>query len=234
MTPAQRRKLDRLKKRSAAQPPPGKGNPGEMWPASKYPTATPQQIERLKAEPAVEWKNGVGFDRGRLAADIRALAGMISTSGSIDPPIANLANRRLRDVCDLRTVFYEVGNLAANTTTGRPRRDLTDDEVTLDAHAQTARKLLLSICSAGPAPDKIAERLMAVADGICSPVKALPENWLVPTSLADLANRLNNTTTDNAKAILRPYGLKMVGNRQKWTVRLDGMPSNIRTMIDQR
>jgi hypothetical protein len=59
------------------------------------------------------------------------------------------------------------------------------------------------------------------------------EQWLIPTTLADLANRLGNIGTKKARTILKPYGLKACGNRQSFSVRLDGMPTNIRTKLEQ-
>lgn len=62
--------------------------------------------------------------------------------------------------------------------------------------------------------------------------RAAAQRWLRPMSLADLANRLGNITTDKARTILKEYGLKNAGNRQTWTVRLDTMPANLRARLE--
>jgi hypothetical protein len=59
------------------------------------------------------------------------------------------------------------------------------------------------------------------------------EHWLPATSLADLANRLGNVGIKKVKTMMKPYQLRMVGNRQSWTVRLDDMPANIRAKLEQ-
>lgn len=57
--------------------------------------------------------------------------------------------------------------------------------------------------------------------------------WLIETSLADIANRLGNIDPRSAKKMLMVYGLKRGGNRQRWTVRLDGMPKNFRDKLTE-
>mgnify|MGYP000857586188 CR=1 FL=1 len=61
-----------------------------------------------------------------------------------------------------------------------------------------------------------------------------PGNWLPATSMADLANRLGNVGIKKARTTLKQYGLKQAGNRQAWTVCLDGMPKNIREQLEKR
>lgn len=56
---------------------------------------------------------------------------------------------------------------------------------------------------------------------------AVDGDWLTPMPLVELANRLGNIGTRKARSILKPHGLKNAGNRQLWTVRLDGMTAEM-------
>jgi hypothetical protein len=64
--------------------------------------------------------------------------------------------------------------------------------------------------------------------------KKVDGQWLIPTSLADLANRLANMSVRKVKSYLKQYGLKEAGNRQLWTVRLDLLPSNVREQLTRK
>jgi hypothetical protein len=59
------------------------------------------------------------------------------------------------------------------------------------------------------------------------------EEWLIPRTLTNIANRLGNITPKKAKILLKPYELKTTENRQLWTVRLDKMPLNIRRQLEK-
>lgn len=72
-------------------------------------------------------------------------------------------------------------------------------------------------------------RCASMADPVGSP----EGEWLIPTSLAKIANRLGNVASKKAKSILKPYGLRRHGaNRQLWTVRLDRMSPNMRARLE--
>jgi len=59
------------------------------------------------------------------------------------------------------------------------------------------------------------------------------EEWLHPTSLVDMANRLGNVGVRKIRTMLKPYELKSAGNRQTWTVRIDTMPKNMREALEK-
>lgn len=66
------------------------------------------------------------------------------------------------------------------------------------------------------------------------PAPPMEGNWLIPTTLADMANRLGNVGTKKLRTMLLPYQLRQHGeNRQLWTVRLDDMPTNIREKLER-
>jgi len=85
---------------------------------------------------------------------------------------------------------------------------------------------------------RLAKMLSHLADEIDGrPGKAttMPSagDWLMATTLADMANRLGNVGIKKARTMLKGYDLKQAGNRQSFTCRLDTMPPNMRAKLEQ-
>jgi len=78
--------------------------------------------------------------------------------------------------------------------------------------------------------DRLAELMNPAEAATDSPTTG---EWLTPVSLIDIANRLGNIGLQKARTMLKRYGLKPAGNRQLWTVRLDTMPTNIRSKLER-
>jgi hypothetical protein len=80
---------------------------------------------------------------------------------------------------------------------------------------------------AGDQLDRIGRRLRSISGEFSTSADARS----TPMSLSEMATRLHTPSTRKLKTMLDRHGLKNDGNRQLWSVRLDGLPANWRKAL---